>query len=166
MVQLSEILSIYASIYSFFWEFWLILIDLFWLVLIDAQIRFNQVLFCRSVPPEFLRSFLVHKPRLQSLSSYCKFYRLLPISLFYTSTTFQGRLGEILSSCEFIDAGSMDCVTQVLQWCCNDDVAVMLRRWFCSDVATMMLQWCYDDDVATIMCSVIAFSFKVWLLWR
>ena len=26
--------------------------------MIDAQIRFNQVFFCRSVPPEILRSFL------------------------------------------------------------------------------------------------------------
>ena len=28
-----------------------------WLMLIDAQIRFNPVFFCRSVPPELLRSF-------------------------------------------------------------------------------------------------------------
>ena len=28
-------------------------------MLIDAQIRFNQVFFCRSVPPELLRSFLM-----------------------------------------------------------------------------------------------------------
>ena len=27
-------------------------------MLIDAQIRFNRVFFCRSVPPELLRSFL------------------------------------------------------------------------------------------------------------
>ena len=29
-----------------------------WLMLIDAQIRFNRVFFCRSVLPELLRSFL------------------------------------------------------------------------------------------------------------
>ena len=27
-------------------------------MLVNAQKRFNQVLFCRRVPPEFLRSFL------------------------------------------------------------------------------------------------------------
>ena len=39
---------------------WLVLIDAdwCWLMLINAQIRFNRVFFCRSVPPEFLRSFL------------------------------------------------------------------------------------------------------------
>ena len=29
-----------------------------WVMMIDAQIRFNQVFFCRSVSPEFLRWFL------------------------------------------------------------------------------------------------------------
>ena len=40
---------------------WLMLIDAdwCWLMLIDAEIRFNQVFFCRSVPPQLLRSFLV-----------------------------------------------------------------------------------------------------------
>ena len=39
---------------------WLVLVDdeCCWLMLIDAQIRFNCVFFCRSVPPELLRSFL------------------------------------------------------------------------------------------------------------
>ena len=50
---------------------WLMLIDMLiyadwyvdwclltWFFLIDDQLRFNQVFFCRSVPPEFLRSFL------------------------------------------------------------------------------------------------------------
>ena len=38
---------------------WLVLInaDWSWLSLIYAQIRFNQVFFCRSVPPELLWSF-------------------------------------------------------------------------------------------------------------
>ena len=31
--------------------------DWCWLMLIDAQIRFKWVFFCRSVPPELLRSF-------------------------------------------------------------------------------------------------------------
>ena len=40
-------------------ECWLMLMnaDWCWLRLIDAQIRFNKVFFCRSVPPELLRSF-------------------------------------------------------------------------------------------------------------
>ena len=39
---------------------WLINTDDWWLImLLDAQIRSNQVLFCRSVPPEFLRSFFI-----------------------------------------------------------------------------------------------------------
>ena len=37
-----------------FW-YWLIC----WLMLIDAQIRFNRVFFCRSVHPELLRSFFL-----------------------------------------------------------------------------------------------------------
>ena len=28
--------------------------DWYWLMLINAQTRFNQVFFCQSIPPEFL----------------------------------------------------------------------------------------------------------------
>ena len=34
----------------------------------------------------------------------------------YSDKSFQGRLGEILSCCEFIDSDSMDCVTQVRKY--------------------------------------------------
>ena len=52
---------------------WLMLIDadwcwlIYWLMLIDAQTRFNRVFFCRSVPPELLRSFLKPVQMLQKV---------------------------------------------------------------------------------------------------
>ena len=58
-----------------------------------------------------------HLQRVQSISK-----SIFSLSHLFSSFRdiwhLQGRLGEILSSCEFIDAGSMDCVTQV-SFCTN-----------------------------------------------
>ena len=60
---------------------------------------------------------------LQSLSIVACCAVAVYIPCIYTFVTLhQGRLGEILSSCEFIDAGSMDCVTQVAHWWCDEDI--------------------------------------------